>query len=132
MDRSVATQFDLLQDGQAYGQRKCEGVHGLTSLKAHTNTFLVVRAPADIDGGGEILDEDVKNSDVAVTLLSWFGAEHADLQGKPRGIGLGKDFCFDLCSGTWNDQRCCAEGYDAPNLRKRKRLVSRNPFQARS
>lgn len=120
MEQPVTQRFDALRGGDAYGQRQCEGVHGLASLRAHTNTVLLVRVPAHVDSGGEILDDDVRNSDVTPTLLHWFGAEYGDLQGKPRGVGLGKDFKFDLCKKVWCDQRCCSSKHTFA-ARKRQR-----------
>ena len=117
MDRSVATQFDGLVDN-AFGQLECEGVHGLSNLPMHSQTFLLIKAPSYIDTGGEIVETDVKNSDITPTLLAWFGAEHADLAGKPRGIGQGKDWAFDRGTNSWCDQRCCVSKHVAPKKRK--------------
>ena len=96
MERPIATRFDRLRNGNAFGQRAVEGVHGMQELKAHTNTFLLVVVPPHIDKGGEILDDDVKNSDVTATLLEWFGA------GAPAACG-GPATCSSLrvCRCCW-------------------------------
>ena len=86
--RAVGRRFDALRGGDAYGQRHYEGVHGDAMLKAHAATFLLTKAPPRVDPGGEILDDDVRNSDVAATILHWLGADYADLRGTPRGVGL--------------------------------------------
>ena len=86
MEPRLAARFDGLRHS-AFGQKHYEGVHGLAELLAHRTTFLLVVAPPHVDLGGEIVDDDVRNSDVTPTLLKWFGADHADLPGRARGLG---------------------------------------------
>ena len=105
--RAVGRRFDALRGGDAYGQRHYEGVHGDAQLKAHAATFLLTKAPPRVDPGGEILDDDVRNSDVAATILHWLGADYADLRGTPRGVGLERAFAFDHAKGDWCDDKCC-------------------------
>ncbi|GMI10021.1 hypothetical protein TrVE_jg4386 [Triparma verrucosa] len=90
---SSEDRFDETDGGNAFGQRDCEGVHGLPGVKQHRNTFLLIRAPKYIDRGGEIIvDEDtdvgVTNIDVCKTMQQWFGiANDGDCGGVARGIG---------------------------------------------
>ena len=121
MDTATSERFDALRGGDAYGQRGMVGVHGLASLRAHTTTFLLVLVPPHVDPGGEILDDDVRNSDVAVTLCHWFGVEHEDLPGKARGVGLGKD----PAEGFWCDQRCCAVKDIIASAERKRELTAR-------
>ena len=86
MPRAMQERMDCARDC-GYGQRKCEGVHGLGDCACHRNTFVIVDCGAATKVG-EILPAP-RNMDVAATVLAYFGddvSQRKDIVGIPVGL----------------------------------------------